>query len=227
MKLKTFAAVITAACGLTLASSAFAKLNIIPVTLDVSTGTIDLPAVSFIDTGLNKTTGAVTTLEAYYTFSLPYSTQILSATLDGTSKNLPTKYKGFTVLDPSLEGTFTLYSGKPAAGMMVTPEAGGTNGSAILVTPDPGPNYNYYSSIGYFLIPAGEYYLQVDYAYNPNYSPKANSYLSLPAAGAIFNGTAAVAAAPEASTWAMLGLGFAGVGLMGVAKRRKDSRYAF
>ena len=31
---------------------------------------------------------------------------------------------------------------------------------------------------------------------------------------------------PEPSTWAMLGLGFAGVGLLGFAKRRRDSRYA-
>jgi hypothetical protein len=33
------------------------------------------------------------------------------------------------------------------------------------------------------------------------------------------------AAAPEASTWTMLGLGFAGVGFVAV-RRRKDSRYA-
>jgi hypothetical protein len=31
---------------------------------------------------------------------------------------------------------------------------------------------------------------------------------------------------PEASTWAMLGVGFAGVGLVGMARRRKGSRYA-
>jgi hypothetical protein len=31
---------------------------------------------------------------------------------------------------------------------------------------------------------------------------------------------------PEASTWAMLGIGFAGIGLLGAAKRRKAPRYA-
>jgi hypothetical protein len=31
---------------------------------------------------------------------------------------------------------------------------------------------------------------------------------------------------PELSTWAMLGLGFAGIGLVGLAKRGKVSRYA-
>jgi hypothetical protein len=31
---------------------------------------------------------------------------------------------------------------------------------------------------------------------------------------------------PEASTWAMLGLGFAGIGLVGFAKRRGDRRFA-
>jgi hypothetical protein len=31
---------------------------------------------------------------------------------------------------------------------------------------------------------------------------------------------------PESSTWAMLGIGFAGIGLVGMSKRRKISRYA-
>ena len=31
---------------------------------------------------------------------------------------------------------------------------------------------------------------------------------------------------PETSTWAMLGIGFAGIGLLGATKRRKGSRYA-
>jgi hypothetical protein len=32
---------------------------------------------------------------------------------------------------------------------------------------------------------------------------------------------------PEPATWAMLGLGFAGMGLVGLTRRRKNSRYAF
>jgi PEP-CTERM motif len=32
---------------------------------------------------------------------------------------------------------------------------------------------------------------------------------------------------PEPSTWAMLGLGFAGMGLLGLIRRRKNSQYAF
>jgi hypothetical protein len=32
---------------------------------------------------------------------------------------------------------------------------------------------------------------------------------------------------PEPATWAMLGLGFAGMGLLGLTRRRKGSRYAF
>jgi hypothetical protein len=35
------------------------------------------------------------------------------------------------------------------------------------------------------------------------------------------------AVVPEPATWAMLGLGFAGMGLLGLARRRKNSRYAF
>ena len=33
------------------------------------------------------------------------------------------------------------------------------------------------------------------------------------------------AAIPEASTWAMLGVGFAGIGFVGLSRRRKGSRY--
>ncbi|MBV8105662.1 MAG: hypothetical protein JO223_13750 [Hyphomicrobiales bacterium] len=32
---------------------------------------------------------------------------------------------------------------------------------------------------------------------------------------------------PEVSTWAMLGIGFAGIGVLGLSRRRKGSRYAF
>jgi hypothetical protein len=35
------------------------------------------------------------------------------------------------------------------------------------------------------------------------------------------------ATVPEPATWAMLGLGFAGMGLLGLTRRRKGSRYAF
>jgi hypothetical protein len=35
------------------------------------------------------------------------------------------------------------------------------------------------------------------------------------------------AVVPEPSTWAMLGLGFAGMGLLGLTRRRKNSQYAF
>ena len=35
------------------------------------------------------------------------------------------------------------------------------------------------------------------------------------------------AAVPELSTWAMLGIGFAGIGLAGLTRRRMGSRYAF
>jgi hypothetical protein len=40
------------------------------------------------------------------------------------------------------------------------------------------------------------------------------------------SGSVTTATIPESSTWAMLGLGFAGIGFVGMARRRKGSRYA-
>lgn len=42
----------------------------------------------------------------------------------------------------------------------------------------------------------------------------------------IYGGVALSGAVPEASTWAMLGVGFAGIGLLGASRRRKAPRYA-
>ena len=53
--------------------------------------------------------------------------------------------------------------------------------------------------------------------------PTALSTISL---DTTFNGVAPHSALPETSTWAMLGVGFAAVGLLGMTKRRKVSRYA-
>jgi hypothetical protein len=41
------------------------------------------------------------------------------------------------------------------------------------------------------------------------------------------SGDFSAAVVPEPATWAMLGLGFAGMGLLGLTRRRKGSRYAF
>jgi hypothetical protein len=40
-------------------------------------------------------------------------------------------------------------------------------------------------------------------------------------------GTVTTLAVPELSTWAMLGIGFAGIGLAGLTRRRTGPRYAF
>ncbi len=40
------------------------------------------------------------------------------------------------------------------------------------------------------------------------------------------SGSVTTQSIPEASTWAMLGIGFAGIGLVGLSRRRKGSRYA-
>ncbi len=53
--------------------------------------------------------------------------------------------------------------------------------------------------------------------------------LSLPAKAELLNRGQAIilTAVPEPSTWAMLALGFAGIGFVGVMRRRKTSRHAF
>jgi hypothetical protein len=59
----------------------------------------------------------------------------------------------------------------------------------------------------------------------------ASRFVSLPGAVSFIDaGAASVdgfsSVVPEPSTWAMLGLGFAGIGLVGLTKRGKASRYA-
>ena len=52
--------------------------------------------------------------------------------------------------------------------------------------------------------------------------------INFTAGGQSFGGSAQLTTGvPEPATWAMLGLGFAGMGLLGLTRRRKNSQYAF
>lgn len=184
---------------------------------------------SFKDTGLNTTSGIVTTLTNDYTFTLSNSEELLSAGLSGSSIEIasPVKYtykvgsvtKTGTapVLNSEIEGVFTLYEGSVGSGTPV-PAVGSVVNSAAISGTTSGSQYSYSAGIGTFTLDPGSYYIQYTYAYNPDYYNSATGkYVSL-IGGANLEGGVSVQAVPEASTWAMLGLGFAGLVLFGMRK---------
>ena len=211
-----------AACALLGVVVAPAQANVLSVSLDTVTGQILLTGYSFAKTGLNSSTGAVTEGFTDWAFTLAYPESILVAVESNTTKALGVKYAGHTILDPGLTGTFSLYSGTPGSGVLVHAVAGGVTTDAILPTGVPN---TYSASIGQFDVSQGSYYLEAAYYYDPNYK-SGSTYTSLPTGvhgviGASLEGSATVTpAVPEASTWVMLGLGFAGVGLAGLRQRR-------
>ncbi len=69
----------------------------------------------------------------------------------------------------------------------------------------------------------GAYSLTQEYVINVPL-PVSPTVLSTISLDTTYNGP--IPPVPEPSTWAMLGIGFAGIGLLGAAKRRKAPRYA-
>jgi hypothetical protein len=212
-----------AAVALAMASPTTAK--VIPITLQPSGTTgvyvAELPFNPVTYTGLAN--GAPKTVDDAYTFTLTSSTFITTASLSASTSSLPATYNGKPVTDPELAGTFSLYQGSPYSGTAVTPVAGGANGTVITGLLS-GSAYSYGAGIGEFLLDPGSYYFEVAYSYNP-YIKSGVSYVNVPKAAGSFNGNASFVAAPELSTWRMLGLGLAGFGLLGF-RRRKDARHA-
>jgi hypothetical protein len=98
-------------------------------------------------------------------------------------------------------GTLSLFSGSPFAGTLLDSAPLTFAGSA------------YTASFSETLGP-GTYYALI------------TGTVNVPLLGV--GGTVTTSAAvPELSTWAMLGLGFAGIGLAGLTRRRMGSQYAF
>lgn len=210
------------------AGSASANASIIPITFN-SNGQASLPFFSFVNTGFNSTTGTITQLVNDYTFTLKDDVYLVSSGLSGSSNAIKatTKTGGKTYpnIDPEITGSLTLYSGTPGSGVEVV-QVGAVNNSPIVGSTG-GSTYSYSAGVGEFTLDPGKYYLAVDYSYAPNYlNTKTGKYALVSGAGGSLSGTASIVAVPEPSTWAMLGMGFAGIGLLGVTKRRKASRYA-
>ncbi len=98
-------------------------------------------------------------------------------------------------------GLLELFTGSPFTGTLVTSAPLVFSGSA------------YAASFSEVLGP-GTYYAEI------------TGTVNVPLLGV--GGTVTTSAAiPELSTWAMLGIGFAGIGLAGLTRRRMGSRYAF
>jgi len=97
-------------------------------------------------------------------------------------------------------GLLELFTGSPFTGTLVTSAPLTFSGSA------------YTASFSDVLGP-GTYYGEI------------TGTVNVPRLGV--GGTVTTAAIPELSTWAMLGIGFAGIGFAGLKRRRMGSRYAF
>jgi hypothetical protein len=79
----------------------------------------------------------------------------------------------------------------------------------------PSQQVDFYAPAGFQLTSGEQYFVNVVFNQR-NLTGAKNTGLD-----ATFSGSV-----PETSTWAMLGIGFAGIGMLGMTKRRKAPRYA-
>jgi hypothetical protein len=99
-------------------------------------------------------------------------------------------------------GFLSLFEGSPFTGTLVDSRALTFSGAAYTAS--------FFDKLG-----AGTYYAEI------------TGNVNVPLLGVGGTVTTLAAAVPELSTWAMLGIGFAGIGLAGLTRRRTGSRYAF
>jgi hypothetical protein len=98
-------------------------------------------------------------------------------------------------------GLLELFSGSPFTGTLLD--------SAPLTFSGAAYNASFSDTLG-----AGTYYAEI------------TGNVNVPLLG-VGGTVTTLAAVPELSTWAMLGIGFAGIGLAGLTRRRTGPRYAF
>jgi hypothetical protein len=108
------------------------------------------------------------------------------------------------VVDPTsyTPGVLELFEGSPFTGTLVN--------SAPLTFSGAAYNASFSDTLG-----PGTYYAEI------------TGTVNVPLLGVGGTVTTLAAVVPELSTWAMLGIGFAAIGLAGLTRRRTGSRYAF
>jgi hypothetical protein len=158
----------------------------------------------------------------------PLATPILATlVIDATSTGTATLVAG-NVVQP-YSGTFSITSGATnyLSGMF-TDAIFGSGGSLTLSASDdtPGESVTFTSSvITANLLEGFERSIALSFT---DVSPPANITAgTLRGFSSDVSGDFSATAVPEPATWAMLGLGFAGMGLLGLTRRRKGARYAF
>jgi PEP-CTERM motif len=171
--------------------------------LDTVSG-IDLTAASLDSNSINGTSnGTLDTLNVFISASDITSFSGLVQALSGLTVNFLSK--GWTVMESTFEDNSNMVFGTTANSLTAIQLATNTftSGPDIFTLLTPVSVTTPFSVTEEFVIQSN------------GFSGSANNTIDL-------SGTV-----PEPSTWAMLGLGFAGMGLLGLARRQKGSRYAF
>jgi PEP-CTERM motif len=171
--------------------------------LDTVSG-IDLTAASLDSNSINGTSnGTLDTLNVFISASDITSFSGLVQALSGLTVNFLSK--GWTVTESTFEDNSNMVFGTTANSLTAIQLATNTftSGPDIFTLLTPVSVTTPFSVTEEFVIQSN------------GFSGSANNTIDL-------SGTV-----PEPSTWAMLGLGFAGMGLLGLARRQKGSRYAF
>lgn len=163
----------------------------------VSLGLVAIPGVAFPTTTLEQQYTTNGTVTDYYTFSL--GGEYIFFAGDQVSGSF-----GFVK-----SGSLALYSGVPTGGSLI-PELTGSNPNVTPAFNSGNYSWGLGDDTGWKLGP-GKYYLEA------TINAKGVSAIT---------GSIDLLAVPEPTTWAMLGIGFAGIGLVGLSKRRNGSRYA-
>jgi len=202
MNNKVIAAIGSAAVLALAASSACAAVYNI--------GTITEPSGTFGAPIALKITGSALPFKVDIEFTLPYQDQLVVASLSASTAILVAGAHPPINIQLT-NGNLELFAGVPGSGVPVSGESGPVMGS----------NQFYGGGLPPDVLGAGTYYLEFTGLYAPqiwngsNYVLDTRSKLS-------YNGTISITSVLEPSTWAMMLVGFAGLGLAGYQRVRGE-----
>jgi hypothetical protein len=170
-------------------------------------GTVTEPSGQFGQPSNYKITGSASPFADFIKFKLPYTEQLTVTSISATTAILTGgahPEKNFQLKSGNLE----LFSGLPGLGSPVPGESGAVTGS----------NQHYSGGLDPVILPAGHYYLEFTGIYDPqkwSVTKGVGKYVLDTGSKLSYDGTISVTAVPEPSTWAMMLLGFAGLGFAG------------